>query len=1452
MRSTRLGWSRGTWLGLLVTACTPVKAPDPVGPVAAAARGALSIDSRDGCTLDEDCAAGLFCFEGRCGAECDAATACAGTERCGERGRCLKAPAAGLAPAPESSTGEVAARPTQLPSLQLASPPDSVLFVEAGQAMATLSLTLSDDVPATGFLYRVERDDDPDSARVLRRASGTGRSVALALPTRVADPSTPGARVVQATVVTPFARISTALVPARPADGTYVGTASITAFGSTGLPLQLELLTDPPRVPLAQARSAWLALPVDDAALFSPVNSRTVTTKRVVRPLAYDEFVEKWVAVFDHAFDLTGQPLLTPASTSQVRRTLRFEVEPFGRDELIGTFKDTWTGLYERRTTAGVTSLEPVLFEGTVSLRRFQAPPENALPPVAFPQATPMPLPAPTLTECQPAAFAVPDVTTGGIAGSCQGIASAAAFTSASADARASCAIALAEAGLSTATTGADIKAFLDDAIPDPGGLSFADYLDQCARQLNGRCVPSGAVRCARQALAVAARAQVTDSPLSRQVVASFQRVSRELSLGRSLGAFTNDMSLRKTWLERADYPAVVTSEVKQLNAQLLADWQAKVLDVHFAVLREQLDASGLAVLSRDVSDPAAVDARRQLLLELTQSWRGSLDALTLGARRWNVLYQDAASRSERARFVSQRTFELYLAAGVLKNLNLAAGAGYLSASLASGFAELQRESSRIALPFDRLIYARDAEVVVSTSVDPSATNDTLLRERREAALGDLERAQMAMGQILSQIRAEALRETELRNRMSNDINDLRSELIELCGLPVGCTLQMALTSPSCQPLVEAGRCGFAVSSADGGLLPFERNQNVSRAGRVLLEALTAYQGVRVASAELDAQVERTSLMEAETQAFAADLSRWAERRRAGLVALQANFAMRTDFRNAQLAADLKAAADKAAERQMSITAFRESVNTWNTLRLGNAEYEARLLIASTTARTTANSVNAAIDSIRNWSQAAKDGLPSSIDDFFGPVRLALRMAENGATTLLQAGAQAAIVSADALDAARERNQLFQQAAWANVADSNALGTLVDADTLAKIDEELKVTTGQNQAQLDRLSQVAQLAKEELEASLTIERDAAELRRRQTELARELQQIAALELRVLQAGTVMEQKEAEYLGVVQRAQLVAAKLAELERQRAAVNQLVGSPSALFGRANRLTQAEQRLELAKDQLMEWLVALEYLAVRPFMDQRLQILLANNTFQLEKIARELQRLQSACGGAVNVTRTELSLRRELLEVNEALKDAVTGRELSATERFRTLLRRGAVPVDKRIRYKADSTVGRLLLRSGDVLSATFNLGFSDFANLDTTCNAKLRRVDVQLVGALGTARPTVSLLYDGASQLRSCQPGIDEYVALFGPESTAYGSTTLLRTPGRSVSPVAGLNAFPEGTGNLSLGGLPLVSQYTLLIDTAAAENARLDWTKLEDVVVRVEYSYQDLFPVGRCQ
>jgi hypothetical protein len=104
------------------------------------------------------------------------------------------------------------------------------------------------------------------------------------------------------------------------------------------------------------------------------------------------------------------------------------------------------------------------------------------------------------------------------------------------------------------------------------------------------------------------------------------------------------------------------------------------------------------------------------------------------------------------------------------------------------------------------------------------------------------------------------------------------------------------------------------------------------------------------------------------------------------------------------------------------------------------------------------------------------------------------------------------------------------------------------------------------------------------------------------------------------------------------------------------------------------------------------------------------------------------------------------------------------------------------------------------------------------------------------------------------LRSCQPGIDEYVAQFGPDTTSYGSITHLRTAGRSMSPVSGINEFPGEPGQASqtFAGLPLASQYTLLINTEAGENRDLDWSKLEDVELRLTYSYQDIFPAGQCE
>lgn len=293
---------------------------------------------------------------------------------------------------------------------------------------------------------------------------------------------------------------------------------------------------------------------------------------------------------------------------------------------------------------------------------------------------------------------------------------------------------------------------------------------------------------------------------------------------------------------------------------------------------------------------------------------------------------------------------------------------------------------------------------------------------------------------------------------------------------------------------------------------------------------------------------------------------------------------------------------------------------------------------------------------------------------------------------------------------------------------------------------------------------------------------------------------------------------------------------------------------MFSRANKVIQAESRLERAKRGLMNWLVALEYYAVRPFMDQRIQILLARNPYQLEEIAAKLSELQSKCGGQVNEQVSELSLRADLLRIDQPWRDVVRDVVVEPGARLRQMMREGSISVDRRVRYTADQSVGALLERTdGSVLATSFGIDIEDFANLEATCNAKVTSVEIQLVGeGLGEGQPTVSLLYDGSAELQSCQPGIDAYVDQFGPETTRFGSRTQITTTGRSISPVAGVNVFPEGAPNTSLAGLPLASEYTVLIDTNIGENAGFDWSKLEDVRLRLTYSYQDVFPEGQCE
>jgi hypothetical protein len=1420
----------------------------------------FAVGGGDACFVDSECAVGTFCFQQRCVFECETDTDCGGSEVCDARRRCSDdTDPAGSASAAltvgSTSATLVGALPkaidTIVPGVGIGNLAQTNYEIAPGQTVVNVVIEATEPVAEGEIGYALTRYDSvlnafqPDPR--LYRATGT-TTFQIPIPTGNADPdsSTPGN--VRVDLVTGIGAFSVSLIPRASVAGRYAGTVRMDELAGAALPIDMEIVTDPPGAALAAATSAWLLLPVREDTLFSPHAVGTFGPDAVAAPLSFDAFTQRWVALYEHSFTLAADGPFGDLPADGVRRTLRAEIEVSDR-RLTGRLSDRWTGLFDERTAAGVRSPGDVVFQGDLDLPRVGDGREvGGLPtPATLPAPAPGPRAVPALTICDQSAVdlgATPAIDVGGTVYSCAGIATTAAFA-ASVDraAQMSCAIAVAENALAGDTVASQIASFVAGTA---SGQSFSDFIEACAAGTNGTCVPAGEILCGRQLLARAYADLDINSATAPQVVASYRAANREANLGPQLAAFHVDTQTRLDWLQSQNFPAVVTSAVQGLNESLLDDWRTNVLEVHLAVLGEQFSSASLAVLGRGSDDLTIRDARGLMLLELAQGWRASADALGLAASRWSDLYQDMTSRSESARYVREQLFDLYVMSGVMAELNRLAGAGFASAGLAGGFSVVASELQELSQPFSSLVFARDAEIVVSTSLDPTMNNDTVLSGRRATAMTELTRAATSVTSTLSDLQRDLVDEATLRGRLQTQTGELYAELVELCGLPVGCALADR-ADPDCRPRVEPGECGFALSRTTGDIVGLVAQQP-SEASAAVLSYWEALQNVEVARAELNAQSQSVSRYRQLTNAFHRRLLNWDQRR-------QDTDDEITVLTNEALARNEEATADLADYVTMGIairTAAATERNAWL------AEWN-----------TYADEVNGDVETLFEASRTASAaaGLQITADTFLigsdalfggagaGSAGPQIGLAVAGAAT---AGVGAAFniaagvtqANADYLEREVAANALGRDFALSFMDFQMSLQTAEREDQLATLEADMEALATNNAFADGILEILVDNLEGALADELALERDLAELADRRVELNDRFGELNALRQRVAQAQLTVDQRLLNYYQVLQRAQLLDARLNALETQESEINELLGSPAVVFGWANRLSQAESRLERAKAAMMEWLVTLEYLAVRPFMDQRIQILLARNTFQLEDIAAELDRLQSACGGAQNATQISVSVRRDLLNIERGIVDEATSETLTPEQRFRAILAEAVVPIDKRVRYTTDSNIGDVVSRGG-ILAVTFDINLTDFANLAASCNAKISSVAIELVGeGLGSARPTVSLLYDGSSSVRSCQPNIQSIVDSIGRSATTFGPITTFRATGRSVSPVAGINA-PGGT-NETLRGLPLASQYTLLIDPMLGENGNIDWDALDDVVLHLDYVSQDVFPVGQCQ
>ena len=1434
----------------------PLKpAPEPIDVVDVQPRHIIPtlVRSEQACALDADCNRGLFCFQSACVLECDEDQACDSGQRCSTRGQCLDA--RGFQIIQEA-----------LPSYKIVNTLERSYLIKPGQQQLDLELTLDKAPPAEGLAYRLTREDDADSGKRVRRMRGQGNTLKLSIPVGQASPEAASPREVRVDLLSALGHLTIALKPEPSVAGEYAGAARVALFGSTGLPLRFEIVTEPAGAALSQASKAWMVLPVAEELVFSPTRGPGAPSE-VSAELILDDFTKTWVATFDASFVQDQENILQSARHDQIGRALRFELQEITPEEVFGVFRDRWVGLYDQRSSDGVLSPASVLFEGTFSAQRIglgrtaDKLPKNE----GLGSASPQPGPAPALDACAQVSFQVPDVLDGALTYSCAGVADAAAFGAASAQTQSSCAIALSRAALDGDTTTKQIQAYLEGGQDVPGGKPFSQYMEECAAGAQGTCRPSPPILCSRNLLSYAYRTQEKDSLMSEPLLKTYAEVTREAFVGRQFGAYQTDITTRLTWLKTTEYPAVVTSLVRDLNERLLNDWRDNVLKVHFEVLRGQLDTAGLIVLARAPAGQGAQEARQELLMEMSQSFRTALDSLTLATTRWDALFVEASKRRQKADEVATMTRDLYLIAGVLRDLNRASGVGALSAGFGAGFASLSSRLGQLSLGFNKLLYARDAEVVVSTSVDPTVTNQTLLNTLEKTANDEITAAATSIAQIVSESQAQALSQTQLRNRLNNDINDLRAELVQLCGIAQGCSIADLDTRPECLPSVVAGECGFAFKTPQTarydqdrakfyeGLEPLASQRvSTSEAGRAVLSMLEAAQGVELARQDLRAQAERTSLLGAQTQAFALKTLQWQDDRAQNLLELEGLIQKIIDSGIREYDGLVMRINARRTKQVEVLAKKREIIQNWNKRAIGDAVADLAAEAAYNSAMFIAEEVLPGIQSrLETARDAELSAIPTEAQDPFSALRASVNLRYGAIIGTLETSAQATQKTAEVAKFAYDRYTVFRGIELERLERDIELNGLETEESYEQLQEEYEKLVSTESGTRDELRDAMVLLRQQHELHQASERDLQELDDRRFELLREITKTRGLELRVAQARHQILQRSMDYYQVVQRGQLVASKLDALERQRQEINLILGSPAAVFAQANKVTQAEQRLERAKARLMDWLVALEYYAVRPFMDQRIQILLARNAYQLEEIAKKLKQLQNSCGGSINTQSTELSLRDDLLGLTQDSLDEVEGVTLDPVTQLRAMMTEGYIPIDRRVRYSANESVGQLVSRPSEVLAVSFDLDLNHFANLETTCNAKLRSISVQLVGDLGQGRPTVSVLYDGTGLLRSCQPEIDAYVDQIGQELTSFGSITRLRSKGRSISPVAGVNAF-VGEGNTSLGGLPLASQYTILIDKLAGENRAFDWTKLEDVRLKVDYTYQDLFPQGRCE
>jgi hypothetical protein len=642
------------------------------------------------CFVDQDCRLSQHCFNQQCVSLCDNTRACSDEQaECTNRGRCLST---SVTKEDVSISKEEEIRPSIIKA-----PTYYQEFASDADQIA-LSISLSGNPTPSTLKYTVKDSLGMNDGTILKEVFITEEGKAdliIDLNSSLIEENENDE--IPVTINTEYGSLEFILSQKVAPEGSYNLSAILNTYGSSELPFRASILTIPPNTTLEEADEIYFILPIGPNELFTLTAGET-EIRYVASLVQFDPLVGQWVARFENQFQFATTSFLARPTSDPIRRSIRFAFDFTPEGKLFGTVADRWSGLYDNQTVSGVSNREVLSFQGTISGQRFGDPPSLSEVQISssFNEEI-QPRGLPPLNECegiddlfinQDLNFTSFDSFTCGDLISESGYRSLDQFQQDEEGApfsnRAQCALAITHSALAEQSTGSILIEYISGGTP--GGKSFAEFLAECVDETNDTCKPSQKVLCGRQMLAYTVAASEDEIPEITEVMEAFQKASQEAFLGQQLASFQIDLDTRLAWLTATNFPAEIASVMRDFIGDLLDEWVSKVVDVRLHVVRNQYDASSLALLSRQVVSESALAIKKIIMFELSQSWRLAIDSLNLAATRWNELLLADVDREQKTKEISTRLLDFYVIGGIARSLNLRSNAGFANASLSGGF----------------------------------------------------------------------------------------------------------------------------------------------------------------------------------------------------------------------------------------------------------------------------------------------------------------------------------------------------------------------------------------------------------------------------------------------------------------------------------------------------------------------------------------------------------------------------------------------------------------------------------------------------------------------------------------------------------------------------------------------------------------------------------------------